>query len=54
MGKATVRRRKTGIAVPDGLLQAVAFAALQEPTGVSSPRCGPAEQYLTVRKGTRR
>ena len=54
MGKAMVRRRKTGIAVPDGLLQAVTFAALQEPTDVRARRCQPAEQNLKVRKGTRR
>jgi hypothetical protein len=55
MGKATARRRKTGVAVPDGLLQAVTFAALQGRTDVSSLRCRPAEQHhLKVRKGTRR
>jgi hypothetical protein len=32
----------------------VTFAALQEPTDVSSLRCRPAEQNLTVRKGARR
>jgi hypothetical protein len=54
MGTATARRRKTGIAVSDGVLQAVTFAALQEPTDVSSLRCRPAEQNLKVRKGARR
>ena len=47
-------RRKTGIAVPDGLLQAVTFAALQEPTDVSALLCRPAEQYLKAKKGSRR
>ena len=54
MGTATARRRKTGIAVPDRLLHAVTFAALQEPTDVSFLRCRPAEQHLKVRKGARR
>lgn len=55
MGTATTKRRKNGIAVPDGLLlHAVPFAALQEPTDMSSLRCQPAEQNLEVRKGTRR
>ena len=39
----------------DGLLQWVTFAAMQERTDVSAFRCRrPAEQYLKVRKGTRR
>jgi hypothetical protein len=54
MGTATARRRKTGIAKPDGLLQAVTLAALQEPTGVSALQCRPAEQNLKGRKGARR
>jgi hypothetical protein len=53
MGTATARRRKIGIAIPDGLLQAVPFAALQEATDVRPLRCRPAEQNLKVRKGAR-
>jgi hypothetical protein len=53
MGTATARWRKTGIAKPDGLLQAVTLAALQEPTGVSALQCRLAEQHLTANKGRR-
>jgi hypothetical protein len=53
MGKATARRRKTGITVPDGLLQAVQFASLEERPGVSAPLCRLAEQHLTANKGRR-
>jgi hypothetical protein len=49
----TARRRKTGIAVPDGLLQAVPFAALQERPARSAPLCRLAEQHLTANKGRR-
>ena len=50
MGRATARRRKTGIAIPDGLLT---FAALQERSGVSAPLCRLVEQHLTANKGRR-
>jgi hypothetical protein len=53
MGTATARWRKTSIAKPDGLLQAVTLAALQEPTGVSALQCRLAEQHLTANKGRR-
>ena len=52
--QAKARRRKTSIVIPDGLLQEVKFAALEERTDVGALPCRLAEQYLKARKGTRR
>jgi hypothetical protein len=59
MGKAAGQEKpktKTSIVIPDGLLQALKFAALEERTDVSALLCRLAEQYLSnkARKGGRR
>jgi hypothetical protein len=46
-------RIKTSIVIPDGLLQALKHAAVEERTDVSSLLCRLAEAYLTGRKRSR-
>jgi hypothetical protein len=46
-------RKKTSIVIPDGLLQGLKHAAVEERTDVSSLLCRLAEDYLKARKWSR-
>lgn len=46
-------RKKTSIAIPDGLLLALKHEAVEQRTDVSSLICRIAEDYLKRRKGGR-
>ncbi len=47
-------RKKTSVVIPDGLLQGLKHAAVEERTDVSALLCRLAEDYLKGRKGVRR
>ena len=53
-GQSKATRRKTSIVIPDGLLQELKFAALEERTDVSALPCRLAAPYLKAKKGSRR